>query len=127
MGIAVIVQSFKKEKIEDDKEQKRKKENRKKQKPKMYKFFIRPLGITIEIIRNPIFSDLDNSHTIDAKEAIYLGLATSCDAFASGIGISTFGVNGVLFPLFVAIFQLVFLSFGNFLGKKIRVCYKNSF
>lgn len=42
---------------------------------KVYRFFIRFLGITIEIIKNPIYSDLDKSHSIDSKEAIFLAFA----------------------------------------------------
>ena len=39
---------------------------------KIYSFFIKFLGITIKIIKNPITSDLDHSKTIDSKEALEL-------------------------------------------------------
>ena len=67
---------------------------------KIYSFFIEFLGITIKIIKNPTSSDLDSSHSIDSKEALFLGFA--------------------LFPVFISIFQLVFLSIGNMLGKKLH-------
>ena len=92
----------------------------KKNSSKIHQFFIKPLGITIQIIRNPISSDFDDSNTIDGKEALFLGTALSLDSFAGGIGIATLGVNPIFFPLFVSIFQLLFLSFGNVLGKKIK-------
>ena len=44
---------------------------------KIYSFFIKCLGITIKIIKNPSSSDLDKSNTIDSKEALFLGLALS--------------------------------------------------
>lgn len=92
----------------------------KKNSSKIHQFFIKPLGITIQIIRNPISSDFDVSNTIDGKEALFLGTALSLDSFAGGIGIATLGVNPIFFPLFVSIFQLIFFSFGNMLGKKIK-------
>lgn len=87
--------------------------------PKTFQFFIKSFGITIKIIKNPILSDFDASQTIDKKEAIYLGLAMSADSFVSSMGISMLGNFSILFPLLVATFQLVFLSFGNYFGKRI--------
>lgn len=87
--------------------------------PKVYQFFIHFLGITIQIIRDPISSDQDHSQKIDWKEAIYLGIALSIDSLCIGICSSTLGFTSYLFPIFVAIFQLLFLSFGRFLGSKI--------
>lgn len=55
---------------------------------KEYNFFIKSLGITIQIIRNPISSDLDNSKSIEWKEAIYLALALSLDSIGIGIAVS---------------------------------------
>lgn len=86
---------------------------------KVHQFFIKFLGITIQIIRDPISSDLDNSHKIDSKEAIYLGIALSLDSVCIGIGGSILGLGSILFPFLVATFQIIFLTFGRFLGKKI--------
>ena len=47
--------------------------------PTVYEFMIRFLGITVQIIRNPMFSDLDHSKKIDWKEASYLGFCLSID------------------------------------------------
>lgn len=87
---------------------------------KVYQFFIRFLGITIQIIRNPSYSDLDKSNQIDSKEALYLGIALSLDSIGIGIGGSIIGLNSFFFPILVAIFQLFFLSLGDFCGTKIR-------
>ncbi|MCI9016905.1 MAG: sporulation membrane protein YtaF [Clostridia bacterium] len=86
---------------------------------KIYKFFIDFLGITIQIIRNPISSDLDSSKKIDWKEALYLGIALSIDSFCIGIFGSIIGYSSVLFPILVASFQLIFLTIGSFLGTKL--------
>lgn len=105
MGLWIIIQS-----ITDNK----------KQVKKEYHFFIKFLGITIQIIRDPNYSDLNNSNKIEVKEALYLGTALSLDSIGIGIGSSIIGLNSFLFPILVAIFQLFFLSFGSFLGKKIK-------
>lgn len=89
-------------------------------KKKEYHFFIKFLGITIQIIRDPSYSDLNKSNQIEGKEAIYLGIALSLDSIGIGIGSSIIGLNLFLFPMLVAIFQLFFLSFGSYLGKKIK-------
>lgn len=87
---------------------------------KVYKFFIKFLGITIQIIKDPISSDIDNSHNIDTKESIYLGIALSIDSFCIGIGSSILGLNSLLFPILVASFQFIFLSIGKIIGEKVN-------
>lgn len=87
--------------------------------PKIHQFFIDFLGITIQIIRDPISSDLDASQKIDWKEALYLGIALSIDSFGVGICGSIIGYRSFLFPILVACFQLFFLTMGRFFGKKI--------
>lgn len=88
-------------------------------KSKEYNIFIRFLGITINIIKNPITSDLDKSNKIDFKEAIFLGLALSLDSVSIGFAGSTIGINSFIFPLLISLFQILFLSVGKVLGKKI--------
>lgn len=87
---------------------------------KIYSFFIDFLGITIQIIKNPTSSDLDSSNSIDSKEAFFLGFALSLDCFCIGACGSVLGINSFLFPLFISVFQLVFLSIGNLFGKKLH-------
>ena len=84
--------------------------------PKIYRFFIKFLGITIQIIKDPISSDLDKSNLIDGKEAIFLGVALSLDSFAIGISSGILGIHSLLFPILVSVFQLLFISFGNSIG-----------
>lgn len=64
--------------------------------------------------------DFDYSNKIDSREAVFLGLALSLDSFGIGISSSMMESNFFLLTIFVAIFQLLFLSFGNFLGRKIK-------
>lgn len=79
------------------------------------------LWIVYQAFRNKdnAFLDLDGSKNIDWKEALYLGIALSVDAFGIGIGSSIIGYRSFLFPILVAIFQLMFLSIGKLIGIKI--------
>lgn len=63
--------------------------------------------------------DKDNSNSIDWKEALYLGIALSIDSICVGISSSMLGFNTILFPIFVATFQLIFLSIGKEFGLKL--------
>ncbi len=110
MGSIIIFNCFKKDNTTKAKKIRSK---------KIYNFFIKSLGITIKIIKDPISSDLDNSKKIDAKEALYLGLALSLDSLCVGVGGSIIGFNSIIFPIMVAIFQLLFLSFGRVIGTRI--------
>ena len=75
------------------------------------------LGIVIFI--NPIPFDFDNSKAIDIKEAFFLGICLSLDSICVGIGSSIGGLSNLCFPLLVAIFQLLFISMGIIIGKKL--------
>lgn len=114
IGSFMIFSCFKKEKVNTNIEE------NKTNTQKVYKFFIRFLGITVQIIRNPNNSDFDNSNNIDSKEALFLGIALSLDSIGIGISSSMLEINYFFLPLFVSIFELFFLSFGSFLGRKIK-------
>lgn len=116
MGIFILFQSLKKENVKNNKKDIIYLEN---ETEKIYSFFIRFLGITIKIIKNPINSDLDNSKIIDSKESLFLGLTLSLDSFCIGIGGSIIGIDYKIFPFLIAIFQLSFLSIGNIFGRKL--------
>ena len=92
---------------------------------KSHKIFLKSLGITIQIIRNPISSDLNNSKVIEKNEALYLALALSLDSICVGITSSSFGIYSLLFPILVPLFQFIFLNVGIILGKRI-VLYNTS-
>lgn len=112
MGIFIFIQALSNKKTNSLK-------NKCNTEEKIYSFFIKFLGITVKIIKNPISSDFDNSNLIDAKEAFFLGLALSLDAFCIGIGSSIIGIHASIFPLLVSSFQMVFLSIGNKIGNNL--------
>ena len=69
---------------------------------------------------NNTYYDFNHSNLIDPKEAIFLGFALSLDSFGIGVSSSLIGATSLLFPLLVSVFQLIFLSFGIKIGKKIN-------
>jgi len=85
----------------------------------LLKIAIKSLGITIQVIRNPIEVDLDKSGTIDLRESILLGFALSLDAIGVGIGSALAGCQSILIPFAVGLFQLIFLYTGLFIGNRI--------
>lgn len=120
IGIFICFQSFRKDTIDNNNNNLNCKNATKK---KTYSFFIKFLGITIKIIKDPVNSDLDKSNKIDSKEALFLGLALSIDSICIGIGSSIIGINNLLFPFMISFFQILFLSLGSLLGKKInKIC-----
>lgn len=84
-------------------------------------FVFSSIGIIIRIIKDPTLIDTDKSNHLDLMEATYLGIALSIDSFAAGISSSVSGVNSVMLPLTAGIFQLIFLSAGEYLGHHIQL------
>ena len=74
---------------------------------------------TKRIMKDSVNADIDNSKTIDWKEAIYLAISVSVDAFSMGVYASIDSVNVWLFPLCMTIIHVSFLFLGKFFGKHI--------
>ncbi len=80
---------------------------------------IKPLGIVIDILKEPSSADIDVSGNIDKNEAIFLGIALSLDSLGVGLGASLGNINIICAVGFLAVFNLLFLI----LGMKIGECY----
>ena len=61
--------------------------------PKIMEIRIRPMGLVVQILREPARADLDQSGIITPGEAIFLGLALAMDAFAAGFAVSMLGFS----------------------------------
>lgn len=90
-------------------------------KEKIFKFVIKSLGITIQIIKNPLDCDIDKSGMIDPLESLLLGFSLSVDAIGAGIGVALSGLYSMFIPIFIGIFQYVFLCTGLLIGNKIKL------
>lgn len=63
--------------------------------------------------------DLDNSNSIDTKEAIILALTVSIDASCVGLSCGMMGFNSLLYPFLTAFFHMFFINCGNYFSKII--------
>jgi putative sporulation protein YtaF len=79
---------------------------------------IKSLGITIQVVRNPVEFDFDRSGSIDASESLLLGLALSVDAIGVGIGSALVGFHSLGIPLCVGLTQLLLLYVGAYIGER---------
>jgi putative sporulation protein YtaF len=87
----------------------------------LWKVAIKSLGITIQVIRNPMEFDIDKSGAIDTTESLLLGLALSVDAIGVGIGSALTGFYSPVIPFIIGFFQMIFLYIGTFLGEKVTL------
>jgi putative sporulation protein YtaF len=90
----------------------------------LWKVAIKSLGITIQVIRNPMEFDIDKSGAIDTPESLLLGLALSVDAIGVGVGSALTGFYSPLIPLAIGLFQMFFLYTGTYLGEKVTLFNK---
>lgn len=66
------------------------------------------------------YYDFNCSNLIEPKETLALGIALSLDSFGIGISFSLTNSNFMLFPIFIGLFQVIFICFGCHLGKKVN-------
>lgn len=100
IGLIMFLQGFKKEK--PDKNEKNAIKN------------------TASILTQPEKSDMDNSKSIDSREAVYLASALSADAFFSTAALNCGGITTLALPVILTIAQVSAISLGQFTGGKIR-------
>jgi putative sporulation protein YtaF len=77
---------------------------------------LKVFGLIIQIIRTPSAADMDQSGTISAGEAIFLGTALSLDAFGAGIGAALVGFPPLLTAILIAAASGLFLWSGTRFG-----------
>lgn len=77
---------------------------------------LRKLGVVIQILRSPSKADIDNSGSISAQEAMWLGIALSLDAFGAGLGAALLGFPTLWTALVIAVFSGALLSIGLKVG-----------
>lgn len=82
--------------------------------------FIKPLGVTVSIVRDPCACDFDSSSRIDAAESVYLGVALSIDSFGVGVSSAVSGLNSMLIPVAAGLCQLCLLCAGEAAGAKLK-------
>ena len=78
---------------------------------------IRPLGIIIQVLREPQRADFDKSGAISFSEAFLLGLALAVDAFVAGFAFSMLKINLLLTVFIIGGGQIFFIYLGLCCGK----------
>lgn len=78
---------------------------------------LRPLGLIVQIWRDPPAADVDRSGRLEGLEAAALGLILALDAVAAGLGMALNG-EGFLFAALVGPVQVAFVSLGARLGAR---------
>lgn len=115
LGVAIIIQALsKKSRVEEQKAQSPQK--------KTWEIGLKPLGLTIKIIRNEIHkngSNADSAAVMGTKESLYMGVALSIDSFGAGISSAVSGINNFFVPVMVGLCQFIFLNLGIFCGQKL--------
>lgn len=87
--------------------------------PKMVEIRIPPLGLVVQILKEPASADLDRSGTISSREAFFLGNALALDAFGAGFAISLMGFSIFTTALVVGIGHCCLLYLGILTGRFI--------
>lgn len=83
----------------------------------LFSLYIKPLGIVVQILKEPSVADFDGSGKIDPREAFFLGLALAMDAFGAGFGLALFGFNILSTALTMGLMQFMLVSAGLAVGK----------
>jgi len=81
------------------------------------KITIKPLGLVIQILRQPTKADLDRSGTISPMEALFLGIALAMDALGAGFGAAMAGYKPLLTPVVVGLVKFLLVSTGVYIGR----------
>jgi putative sporulation protein YtaF len=89
--------------------------------PKKVEIRIPPLGLVVQILKEPAIADLDRSGTISSREAFFLGIALAMDAFGAGFAISLMGFPIFTTALVVGIGHYCLICLGILIGRFIMV------
>ena len=83
-------------------------------------FNIKPMGVIVQILKEPSKADIDSSWEISLREAFFLGLALAMDALGAGIGVAMAGFNILYTALAVAVLKFILINTGIILGKAVK-------
>jgi len=81
---------------------------------------ISPLGIVIQVMKEPSKADLDRSGNISPAEAFLLGIALAMDALLAGFAVSMLGLSIPLITLTIGLGHFLLMTAGLTLGKYIN-------
>lgn len=77
----------------------------------------RPLGLVVQILREPARADIDCSGVISINEALFLGIALAMDSFGAGFAVSMLGFSISVTALMIGIGQFILTNLGILTGR----------
>ncbi len=86
---------------------------------KVIEIRIRPLGLVIRVLKEPVLADLDKSGVISSAEALVLGTALAMDAFGAGFAVSILGFSLFATALVVGTGHFFLTYLGMLAGRTI--------
>ncbi len=95
--------------------------SREKSVSRLFRIHIRPLGLVVQILKEPVRADQDSSGAISPQEAVLLGTALAMDAFAAGFAVSMLGFTAGFTALVVGLGHFLLTYVGILLGRAIMV------
>lgn len=84
-----------------------------------WKFRFKEISFVIDVYIDETKADLDKSNDLNAKEAIYLGIALSIDSLASGIAFGMSIVNPQELLLISFVMGICMISVGHMIGRRL--------
>lgn len=86
---------------------------------RLIEIHIRPLGLVVQVLREPARADLDCSGVISPKEALVLGSALAMDAFGAGFAVSMLGFSILTTAAVVGLGHFLLTYLGILAGRTI--------
>ncbi|MCR4424643.1 MAG: sporulation membrane protein YtaF [Firmicutes bacterium] len=80
---------------------------------------LRPLGVVLQVMRDPEIADVDRSGTISPREAVLLGTSLTLDALGAGFGAGVGGLFSFMAVLLVGAMQSALVTLGFRLGSRV--------
>ncbi|SDZ12626.1 sporulation membrane protein YtaF [Thermoactinomyces sp. DSM 45892] len=84
--------------------------------PKIWIWELPKWGLVIQILKKPTTADIDHSGSINATEAILLGIALSLDSLGAGLGVALLGYSPFAVLGLITLMCGVFLRLGMWIG-----------
>ncbi|HEX2952602.1 MAG TPA: manganese efflux pump [Bacillota bacterium] len=82
----------------------------------VYKLYIKPLGLVVSILKEPLEADIDHSKTIDLREGLFLGAALAINCLASGVALGMIKLPVIATSLAVGLGSYLSTSMGCRIG-----------
>ena len=84
---------------------------------KVLELKLAPLGCVIQILREPVKADIDESGVLSEQESLLLGVALAMDALGAGFGLAMSGFKPWIAPFVVGLVKFIMVRSGVYLGK----------